>query len=176
MSEADEPLRTGTATPGSQALRRYRAREGAHVWHLTAVLADGAFWFRDPVLAAEAVACIEAVPLHYPATLHAYVVMPDHIHVLLEVADAALLSAAFGKCKEAIARRCNRRLKRHGPLWQDGFHDRRLRLERASPDRQTEMLRQAATYIEGNPVRRSLVQSAGDWPYSSAAAPPAACP
>ena len=128
-------------------------------------------WFRDSALAEEAVTCIRAIPERYPATVHAYVVMPDHIHILLELGDASLLSVAFGKCKEAIAKRCNRRLRRNGDLWEDGFHDRRLRLERLSLDRQAELLEQAAAYIEGNPVRRGLVESSADWSYSSAVRP-----
>ena len=52
----------------------------------------------------------------------AFVVMPDHLHWLLELRQESL-SRVVGRVKSISAKRLGR------PIWQDGFHDRALRKE-----------------------------------------------
>jgi REP element-mobilizing transposase RayT len=78
------------------------------------------------------------------------VVMPDHVHVLLQFdltpEPEKSLSRLVGAVKTRSAARINRLRESPGaPLWQSGFHDRIIR----SP----EMLTAIREYIQNNPRR-----------------------
>lgn len=88
----------------------------------------------------------------------AYVVMPDHVHIVFELGgkqDLGGVMAAFGKY---TARKLNTYLDRRGPVWQHGFYDHCLRQEQT-------YLRHLL-YVVENPVRKGFVQCAEDWPFS----------
>lgn len=90
--------------------------------------------------------------------VHAYVVMPNHVHVLLE--PQTELRRITQGIKGTTSRRANAILKRAGqPFWQDESFDRWIRNE-------DEFLR-VRHYIVRNPVTAGLVKMAGDWPWSS---------
>ncbi len=80
----------------------------------------------------------------------AFVVMPDHLHWLLELRQESL-SRLVGRVKSITAKRIG------GRVWQDGFHDRALRKE--------EDLRAMARYVVANPLRAGLVERIGDYPH-----------
>ncbi len=95
---------------------------------------------------------------HY--LLRAFVVMPNHVHVLIEprIDPVHVLKGIKGTAARAI----NRVLCRTGqPLWQDESFDRWVRNE-------AEFGRIRA-YIERNPVKAGFVSRPEDWPWSSAA-------
>lgn len=104
--------------------------------------------------------------------LHAYVIMPSHVHVLLtpcarweEIGCAAGRSVAprttiMRDLKGRTALACNRILGRSGPFWQSESYDRVVRDERA--------FESVVHYIEHNPVKAGLCARAGDWEFSSA--------
>ena len=81
----------------------------------------------------------------------AFVVMPDHVHWLLQLLGEASLSKVLQSVKSVSARRLNHHLGRSGRFWQDGFHDHALRKEEAVID--------AARYIIANPLRAGLVEN-----------------
>ena len=92
--------------------------------------------------------------------LHAFVVMPNHAHVLIEprIDPVRVLKGIKGTAARAI----NRVLCRTGrPLWQDESFDHWVRNEA-----EFERIR---AYIERNPVAAGLVSRAEEWPWSSAA-------
>ena len=89
---------------------------------------------------------------HYK--LHAYVVMPDHIHLLLTPHET--LERTIGLIKGGFSHRLASKL----PVWQRGFTDHRIR----NPE-EFEIRR---TYIHQNPVRANLVPSPELYPFSSA--------
>src|SRR6202453_1819774 len=78
-----------------------------------------------------------------------YVVMPEHVHLLLTEPERTKLSIALQMLKQNVARRL--RGPESGPLWQPRYYDFNV----WSYAKQTEKLR----YIHRNPVRRGLVQS-----------------
>lgn len=92
--------------------------------------------------------------------VHAYVLMVDHLHLLVTPADAASL----GRLMQRIGRRYvalfNERHKRSGTLW-----DGRYRATVLDPER---FLLKCQRHIELNPVRHGLVARPQDWPWSSA--------
>ncbi len=84
----------------------------------------------------------------------AWVVMPDHVHWLIELKDVTLgtLMQRF-KCESSNALR-KAGLKR-APVWQAGYYDRALRRD--------EDMFKAARYIVANPVRAGLVERVGEY-------------
>ena len=120
----------------------------------------GPRWLSDPRVA-EAV--VQA--LHFGAQqlglyeLNAYVVMPNHVHVLLS--PRALLSRITKVLKGFTARRANHILGRTGlPFWQYESYDHWVRNDREHQG--------IVAYIERNPVAAGLADRAEDWPWSSA--------
>lgn len=84
------------------------------------------------------------------ATTLAFVIMPDHLHWLLQLEHETNLSAVMRTMKTVSGRKINQRFNRAGRLWQPGFHDHALRKE--------EELKETARYIIANPLRaRALV-------------------
>ncbi|MDP8980695.1 MAG: transposase [Acidobacteriota bacterium] len=114
---------------------------------------------------------VEAI--HYAAdvlrhySLHAYAVMPNHVHIL--ITPFVPLPKLTGSLKGITAKRANEMLRLTGkPFWQEESYDRLVR------DGQ-EFLR-IQRYIEWNPVRAGLVSEPCDYPWSSVeAAGGAAC-
>ena len=92
--------------------------------------------------------------------LHAWCVMPNHVHVAFEPIDPYELGAIVGSWKSFTAKVINRNLGRDGRLWAPDYYDRFIRDE----------AHYAATisYIEGNPVKAKLCAAPEDWRYSSA--------
>ena len=81
----------------------------------------------------------------------AWVVMPDHLHWLLQLGEGADLSESIRALKGRSAHRLG------GPLWQRAFHDRALRRE--------DDLLATARYVVANPLRAGLVTRLGDYPH-----------
>jgi REP element-mobilizing transposase RayT len=94
--------------------------------------------------------------------LSAWVVMPNHVHLLIlpKVAVAEITRWLKG----STARRANQLLERTGlPFWQDESYDHWVR--------HTRELDRITGYIEENPVSAGLVGSMELWPWSSAVWP-----
>ena len=90
----------------------------------------------------------------------AWVLMPDHVHWLVQVGEEGNLSRVVNRLKSASSRQVHRLMGARGPLWQQGFHDHALRAE--------EDLRRVARYVLANPLRAGLVQRMGAYPYWNA--------
>jgi putative transposase len=90
--------------------------------------------------------------------LHAWVLMPDHIHLVLQP-DKSSLEEIMRRFKSLSWKRCRTEAGLVEPLWQRGFHDRGVRNERA--------LLAAIDYVHLNPVRAELVRHPEEWPWSS---------
>jgi putative transposase len=87
--------------------------------------------------------------------LHAFVVMPDHIHLLI-TPQKITLERAVGMIKGGFSHH----LGAHFTVWQEGFRDRRCR--------DAEEFRVKREYIHMNPVRAGLVLEPHHFRYSSA--------
>jgi REP element-mobilizing transposase RayT len=92
--------------------------------------------------------------------IFAFCVMPDHFHLAFCLMPGNFLSKVMEDSNKFTARELNKLLGRQGQFWQNGFYDHRCRNEKELYD--------LCLYIEHNPVRRSLVVAAEDWPYASA--------
>ena len=91
--------------------------------------------------------------------LLAWVVMPNHVHALIEVWQVPL-GKILQSWKGYTSRAANKILGRHGTLWEDDYFDRYVRDEAH--------LRRIVRYVENNPVKARLVRSAVAWRWSSA--------
>jgi putative transposase len=122
---------------------------------------DGPLWLKDERVAVCVMNAIEwgANRLgHYH--LHAFVVMPNHIHLLID--PIASLERITNGLKGVSARDANRILGRVGErFWQDESFDHWVRSGKE--------FERIHAYIERNPVTARLVARPGDWPWSSAA-------
>jgi len=87
--------------------------------------------------------------------LHAFVVMPDHIHLLLTPTNITV-ERAIGLIKGGFSHSLHSKL----PVWQPSFTQHRIR------DREDFLAR--LHYIHDNPVRARLATNSTLYPYSSA--------
>jgi len=95
-------------------------------------------------------------------TLHAVVVMPDHVHLLLTPLRNPdgwpyPLVDILQCLKSTTAHRINKLLHRNGPVWQDESLDHLLRSD--------ESLKEKREYIRQNPVKRGLAKRPEDYPW-----------
>jgi len=90
----------------------------------------------------------------------AWVLMPDHLHGVLQLGDRDKLGTVVNRLKSASARHANRALSRTGGIWVKAFHDHALRDD--------EDLQDVARYVVANPVRAGLVAHVGDYPFWNA--------
>jgi REP element-mobilizing transposase RayT len=94
---------------------------------------------------------------HY--VLHAFVIMPNHVHML--ATPGVALPKLTKSLKSVTGRRANAMLGLlGGPFWQDESYDHLVRNER-----EFDRIR---GYIEENPVRAGLVRESSEYRWSSA--------
>lgn len=92
--------------------------------------------------------------------LHAWVVMPNHIHFMISVFQEYKLDAVIKNFKSFTALHSNRILGRDGQFWFRDYFDRYIR--------NSDHYSLAKEYIEGNPVSAHLCRDKKEWKYSSA--------
>ena len=91
--------------------------------------------------------------------LHAYVIMPNHVHVIWT--PRMSMSRILQWFKGATAYRAKRLLGlAEKAFWQDESYDHWIRSDRE--------LQKIIRYVELNPVKAALVKGVEDWPWSSA--------
>lgn len=96
--------------------------------------------------------------LHYGETdytLHGFVIMPDHLHLLIVPKDT--IEKAVQLVKGGFSFRAKREFAWKFEIWQQGFTDHRIRDEAD--------WRNHLEYIRQNPVRARLVADARLYPY-----------
>jgi len=91
--------------------------------------------------------------------LHAFVVMPEHVHLLLTPAGDVTLERAIQLIKGGYSRAFGLAFGGN-EVWQRGFTDHRIR--------DSQDFERHRDYIHQNPVKRGLVEKAVEYRYSSA--------
>jgi REP element-mobilizing transposase RayT len=140
--------------PHSRDLRRGRYSEQHRAYLITTTTHHRAPLFLDWRCGRLVVRALQSESPR--ATTLAFVVMPDHLHWLMQLGSGASLAAVVQSVKSVSAHRVNRYRGTRGPVWQDGFHDHALRRE--------EDLRATARYVVANPLRAGLIEEVGQWP------------
>jgi putative transposase len=129
--------------------------------------------------------CLERMRRNFQMRIYGYVVMPEHVHLLLSEPEQGTLADAMHYLKLSFSKRLRSRNfcapgsalcapgspfcapgsplfwanLGSGPFWQKRYHDRNVRDAREF----TVKLR----YLHRNPVKRGLVTDPGDWKWSS---------
>jgi len=100
---------------------------------------------------------LEAVRRRYGFVVAGYVLMPEHVHLLVGEPLVSSLSVAL----QVLKQKTSRKLKKIGglPFWQRRYYDFNVHSEL----KRVEKLR----YMHRNPVNRGLVETPEDWPWSS---------
>ncbi len=113
-----------------------------------------------------------------PFDLLAFVIMPEHVHLLVAPAEGVPVSAILSAIKQPVSRKAIAWVKQHRPeflarmldvqpkgkrhyrFWErGGGYDRNVQ--------NVEEVHEKMRYIHLNPVRRELVESPEQWPWSS---------
>jgi len=107
---------------------------------------------------------IVAKLLHYRDAgayqLHAFVLMPNHLHVLLTPSSTTSLEKAMQLIKGASSHEIHKQLGSRMEIWQPGFHEATIRDEADYLSK--------VHYINQNPVAAGLAANPSDWTWSSA--------
>lgn len=96
---------------------------------------------------------------HLACSIHAYVLMTNHVHLLVSPPDTASPSALMKSVGQRYSQYINRRYNRTGTLWEGRFRSCLVEGER--------YLLTCQRYIELNPVRAGMVRSPGQYRWSS---------
>jgi len=105
---------------------------------------------------------LENTRRRYGLRVYGFVLMPEHVHLLLSEPDRGTLARALQSLKSASARMArapNRNVEPHAAFWQARYYDRYMR----DWDEFSGTLR----YIHRNPLKRGLCASSEQWPWSS---------
>jgi putative transposase len=97
---------------------------------------------------------LERIRRRYRWAVLGYVVMPEHVHLLVNEPEQGNLARVIQALKLSVAVR-----RRERPFWQARYYDFNV----WSAEKQSEKLR----YIHRNPVARGLVARPEDWKWSS---------
>jgi putative transposase len=97
---------------------------------------------------------LEQTRLKYNFEIYAYVVMPDHVHLLLSEPEIEPLSKAIQALKVSVSKQLPER-----PFWQPRYYDFNVFTLPTFLEKRK--------YIHRNPVRAALVDNPEDWPHSS---------
>jgi putative transposase len=99
---------------------------------------------------------LEQTRRQYAFWVTAYVIMPEHVHLLVSEPERTPLAHALQALKQSVARRL---IAGREHFWQARYYDFNV----FTSKKRVEKLR----YMHRNPVKRGLVQEPQDWPWSS---------
>ncbi|PTQ72326.1 transposase [Pseudomonas sp. GV071] len=110
---------------------------------------------------------VETVRQSYPFTIHAWVLLPDHMHCIwgLPIHDTdfskrwALIKAHVSQRYNSPTSNTSKRRRHERDIWQRRFWEHRLRDD--------EDYRRHMDYVHWNPVKHGLVRTVVEWPWSS---------
>jgi len=128
------------------------------IYHVTARGNDRRPIFEDDDDCARFLIVLSSVVAHYHVRCHAYCLMGNHYHLLLQTLESNL-SAAMRHLNGVYTQRFNRRHQRCGHVLQGRFAAQLVDGDA--------YLREVCRYIVLNPVRAGLVAHPGDWRWSS---------
>ena len=128
--------------------------------------------------------CLEAMRLRFRMRIYGYVVMPEHVHLLVSEPEDGNLAEAMHYLKLSFSKRArslrlvpqfrvpvsdpvpqvrgrllDANLGPNEPFWQKRYYDRNVRSVREFGIK--------LRYLHRNPVKRGLVRDPGDWKWSS---------
>jgi putative transposase len=136
-----------------------RLSVAGHAHHVVQRGNDGQAIFRDEADRRQMLQLLETQAREHRVALHAYVLMDNHVHLLLTPATAEGLPKMMQAVGRRYVRWFNDRHGRSGTLWEGRYRSTVIEAERH--------LLPCMAYIDLNPVRAGLVAHAADHPWSS---------
>lgn len=131
-----------------------------HCYFLTANTKYRKEWLKDFDLAHEVLDAIYQYREEYEFKLLAFVIMPDHFHLMLVPTGERSASEIMKEIKRTSSIKINRRSGRKGAFWQEGYYEDILDGEK--------MVKGKIEYIHNNPVKAGLSMTQADYLFSSA--------
>ena len=136
--------------------RAHRLRSGRHsqsgqIYMITVVTAKRRRVFEQFSAARTLIGYLKTENDLQRANTVAFVVMPDHLHWLMQLGEGATLSQVVRGVKSLTSHRLGY------AVWQRGYHDHAVRHD--------EDLKAMSRYVIANPIRAGLVSSVGDYPH-----------
>ena len=117
-------------------------------------------YLRDERLRDLFVTSLERTRRKYRFRVYGYVVMPEHVHLLVSEPASEVLATAIQALKISVARRAIQYVaERAGAFWQKRYYDHNVRTQASFVDK--------LHYMHRNPVKRDLVDKPEDWKWSS---------
>jgi len=142
---------------GHRALRKGRRSISGQIYLVTFTTAARRRHFSEWPVASNAARWLSS-PAAWPnANLLAWVLMPDHWHGLMQLADHGRIDECIGHGKGRVARALHATHPEIGPIWSRAFHERALR--------KSDDIVSAARYVVTNPVRSGLTESVREYPF-----------
>jgi putative transposase len=145
--------------PGTKALRAGRISQQNGIYFVTFNTRQRIPWFQEFDFARIMSRNLENPASLADATNLCWVVMPDHIHCLLQLGTTPLEKVVM-RLKSRSAIQLNQEIGRTGRFWSPGYHDHALRKE--------EDMLNTARYIVANPLRAGLTNRIANHPYWNA--------
>jgi putative transposase len=93
-------------------------------------------------------------------TVHDFVIMPNHVHILMTVPGEMSVEKAMQLIKGSFSFRANKELGFRGEIWQRGYSDVRIHDDKS--------FQQHREYIENNPVKAGLANTPDEYPFGTA--------
>jgi len=138
--------------PGYAALRRHRWSEAGAEYFVTTKLRRPAAGLHELPLVGHLEAQRDRLEVERVWRVRSWVVMPDHVHLVMTLGDGATLQ----ECVRLFKGRLSPLLRHRSLHWQDGFHEHRLR---SDEDRLPVFL-----YLFLNPYRAGMITVSEAWP------------
>jgi putative transposase len=135
-------------------LKRYQQAESLHFITFSCFHRLPYLESPEPKTVVEAI--LEQTRARHQARIYAYVLMPEHVHLLIDEPPAILLAQFLKSFKQAVSRQLKGPRKQ---FWQDRYFDRNIRGGEARSE--------TIHYIHQNPVKRGLVGSPEEYRWSS---------
>jgi putative transposase len=137
-------------------LKRYQ--QAGHLHFITFSCFHRAPLLGSPSSRAVFVQALETARRWYGFGVLGYVVMPEHVHLLLSEPERSTLAVALQMLKQRVSQKLHDPGSPH-PFWQTRYHDFNVWSERKRV--------QKLDYMHRNPVKRGLVSRPDDWTWSS---------
>jgi REP element-mobilizing transposase RayT len=137
--------------PHAHRLRKGRISEANRIYSITTVTTERQHVFADFNNARQLIHVLQNNDAMQLTQTLCFVVMPDHLHWLMQLHDGHELSQVVRTVKSLSSNRIGH------SIWQKGFYDHAVRKE--------EDIKSIARYIVANPVRAGLVESVNQYPH-----------
>ena len=116
--------------------------------------------FSDPKIASCVIESLNFLREKGRFRLHDFVVMLDHLHLLLFLGPEVTLPSLMHSLKSYTAKVLNRKRGKEGRVWQDGYYSRGIR--------GLKDLEEKLQYLLENPLRKGLAEDLQGYAFSSA--------